>query len=310
MTALELIQYYANLLIIQYVGKPKAYDTVSTLVTPVIMPQVSTQELTFSRIAASGAFVLEYDEVATSSLSWNASSASIQTALRLLPGLSSITVTGSIASQSLTVTFTGVTPPALTLSVSTNTLLNGSSLGVAITITETDQTLPLAVQNGFNLLGSDTAVGAQLDILGKYAGVVRTGNGPYGPITLDDADFLTLIKFAIVQNSSGSSLETIELNLNKFFPNQFIVTDYRNMYMSYVFSASLGSQNLFILLLNENLVPKPMGVGLSVIIPPQVDDFFGFRTYDSPNTKVKPFNTYDDFNTSWLFLSYDDAFTL
>lgn len=39
MTIQELIDYYANLLILQYLGKPKAYATIQTLVTPVIMDQ-------------------------------------------------------------------------------------------------------------------------------------------------------------------------------------------------------------------------------------------------------------------------------
>lgn len=39
----DLIAYYANLLILQYRGKPKAYATISAVVAPVIMDQLPTQ---------------------------------------------------------------------------------------------------------------------------------------------------------------------------------------------------------------------------------------------------------------------------
>jgi Protein of unknown function (DUF2612) len=39
----DLINYYANLLILQYLGKSKAYATIQALVTPVIMDQLPLQ---------------------------------------------------------------------------------------------------------------------------------------------------------------------------------------------------------------------------------------------------------------------------
>lgn len=305
---LGLVEYYANLLIIQYLGKSKAYSTIFSTAAPFVMPQTSVQTLTFSDVAASGNFILQYNGNNTSSIAWNASTSTIQSDLQAVTGLSQVTVSGTIASRVLTITFTGVIPPAQLLVIDSNTLENGSSQGIQITLAETDQTLPIAIWNAFNLMGSSIAQGVQLDILGKYAGVTRNSNGPYGPITLDDSDFLILIKFAIVQNTSGSSLATIESNLYQFFPGQFIVTDYQNMYLSYIFSASLGSTNLFIALIEEDLIPRPMGVGYNIIIPPAVNNFFGFRTYVSPNNLAKPFNTYADWNYTWQWLSYADAF--
>lgn len=40
MTTQEIIDYYANLLILQYLGQPKAYATIQALVKPVIMDQL------------------------------------------------------------------------------------------------------------------------------------------------------------------------------------------------------------------------------------------------------------------------------
>lgn len=200
----DLINYYANLLIIQYIGKPKAYATIQTMVTPVIMDQ-----------------------------------------------------------------------------------------------------LPLIVQNAFNLLGIDTAVGSQLDTLGKYAGVTRTGYGFFGPITLDDMDFLKLIQMAIVKNTAGSSLAGIQLYLNLFFPNEVFIFDYADMNISYLINTSIGSQNLIDIFITENLLPKPMGVGASVIAHNVINKFFALRTYAAPaSANTTPLNSYASYQTSWLSMSY------
>lgn len=165
--------------------------------------------------------------------------------------------------------------------------------------------LPLSVQNAFNLIGSNTAVGVQLDVLGKYAGVTRTGNGFYGPITLNDSDFLVFIQLAIVTNSAGSSLATIQQLLFQYFPDEILVFDYADMHMSYLIDSSVGSQALAQLFVAEGLLPKPMGVALaSTIYYPGIKSFFGFRTYRLPAHNASPFNTYTSYVTTWPWLSY------
>ncbi len=173
MTDQDLIDYYANLLILQYLGKPNAFATIQALVKMVIMNQ-----------------------------------------------------------------------------------------------------LPLAVQGAFDMNGS--ASGVQLDVLGKYAGVTRTGYNLQGlPITLDDADFFTLIRLAIVTNSAESDLNTIQTILNFFFPNELFVFDHKEMRMSYLIDSSIGTQNLIELFITEGLLPKPMGVQLSAPIYTTPLVFFG-----------------------------------
>lgn len=188
MTTQEIINYYAGLLILQYIGKPKAFATIQTLVTGPIMDQ-----------------------------------------------------------------------------------------------------LPLQVQNGFTL-GDTTiadvtypgAIGVQLDILGKYAGVVRTGSDLNGNIvTLNDMDFTTLIRLAIVTNNSGSSLADIQNLLHTYFANEIFVYDGADMQMSYLVTSSVGSQALVELFITEGLLPKPMGVQLSSVIYVPSVSLFGFQTYDS-----------------------------
>ncbi len=300
-TTLELRDYYANLLILQYVGKDRARATIQTAVTPIIMPQTSILSLMFSDDPTSGAFTLSYLEETTASILFSDPAATVQTKLRALTGLAAVTVTGTFAAG-FTITMVGVTPPSEMLVIETSTL------DVTPTITEIDLTLPLAVQNAFNLVGSDIAVGVQLDTLGKYAGVTRTGRGFTENITLDDADFYSFIQLAIIKNSAGSSLATIQELLYQFFAGEILVFDYQNMQMSYLIQTSVGSQDLIQLFVTEGLLPKPMAVQVALVIyAPDIRSFFGFRTYSLPAFNATPFNTYSDYQTDWPWLSYSNA---
>lgn len=181
MTTQEIINYYADLLIIQYVGKPKAYATIQALVKMVVMDQLPTQ-----------------------------------------------------------------------------------------------------VQNAFNLVGTSLATGVQLDTLGKYAGVTRNGNTLKGaPVTLNDSDFISLIRLAIIKNNSGSSLSDIQNLLHTFFANEIFVFDGANMQMSYLIASSVGSQNLVNLFVTEDLLPRPMGVAIASITYLPTLDLFGFQSYSN-----------------------------
>src|SRR6185437_5807137 len=96
--------------------------------------------------------------------------------------------------------------------------------------------------------------------------------------------------------------------LNIFFSGKFIVTDYKTMVISYIFSSTLGSADFFTALIKENLIPRPMAVGIFIIAPPVIDSFFGYSFYETGgiNPNVKPYNTYEDFDNTWLYLQYQD----
>ncbi len=320
MTVTELIQYYANLLIIQYNGLPNASATISTSVTPEVMAQNSQQLVSFSPTPTGGTFTLAYNGNNTVPTNWNDTPATVQADLEALPGLSRVQVTVPTGNTTITggftVIFDGVVD-ALLLTVSNNSLVPVVTITVAEQVVNVFDVLPIAIQNAFNILPGlidsngnpiPIAVGKQLDVVGKYTGVSRSALTPIGNITLSDSDFLTLIKFAIVQNSAGSSLYDIEYNMNLFFNGQFIITDYKNMQMAYLLSSSLGSANLFYVLIAQNKIPKPMAVGLSITVVPNVYDLFGFFTYFQgyPNPAVKPMNTYASFNKTWFWLSYSN----
>ena len=214
MTTNELIAYYANLLILQYLGKPKAYATVQAFVSPAIMDQ-----------------------------------------------------------------------------------------------------LPLLVRDAFIL---DTAIGVQLDTIGKYAGVVRTGYGIGGAyISLSDSDFRVFIKMAIIRNTAGSSLNDIQNLLHQFFNNQIVIYDYLGMRIGYAIDSAVGSTNLAQLFISEGLLPKPMGVTLSATIyTTPITNIFGMRNYDIPTNptlpqpNASPFNNYDTPSSNYPWLSYSNTITI
>lgn len=162
--------------------------------------------------------------------------------------------------------------------------------------------LPVNLQDAFDL---DTAVGAQLDILGKYQGIDRFSFGPNGDFELNDDDFRRLIKMAIVKNSSDSSLKTIVDLLWDYFPGEVQVFDLLNMRIHYIIGVE--SDNLLYAFINEVLLPKPMGVLIDgIIYVKDLTKLFGFRTYLSQQTVGVPLNSYTSYDSNTRFLTYTD----
>lgn len=87
---------------------------------------VAVQQLQFSNVPNNGTFSLVYTDLVGphifSGLNFNATSGTVQTKLRLYTPLAGVSVTGSIASNDMTVAFNGVNGPVQNLS-STNNLL-------------------------------------------------------------------------------------------------------------------------------------------------------------------------------------------
>jgi len=298
----DLINYYANLLILQYNGKPKAYATIQTLVTPVVMPQISVETISFSGVAASGAFVLAYNGNNTAAINWNDSASTIQTKLRAVTGLGSVTVAGAIASQLLTITFTGVTPPALLLTAGSNSLQTSGAVAITLSVVATDQMLPLAVQNAFSLT---SAVGAQLAILGKYAGVTPNGFTFSGPITLNDTQFRSLIQAMIARNMLQGDLSSIQTLISTYFSGVIQVFDNQGLRMSYFYEAAIGSNPVAEFFVKLGALPKPMGVQLATLTYAYPNSaFFGMRTYFYAGVGISPLNSYTNYQSNRPWLSY------
>lgn len=102
----------------------------------IILLGVGIQNLALSGVAASGAFVLEYKGNMSTSIPFGASASTIQSTLQLVPGLAGVQVSGSIASQTLSIEMGGVYGVAPSVfSVPTNTLETSGSTAITFTIT-------------------------------------------------------------------------------------------------------------------------------------------------------------------------------
>lgn len=313
MTLVDFINYYVGLLLAQYSGLPKARGTISALVTPSLFPTTnsfSIQTISLFAVPASGTFKLQYLDERTDSINWDDDAATIQAALRALTGLGSVTVSGSLALQAIQITFAGVISPVAFLSIPISTLADANGVPVVSNIVSNDFLLTQLIPNSYDL---NTAVGIQLDVLGKYVGVSRQGYDFSGPVTLTDDEFRIVIKFAILSNSNGSSLSNIWDAIYIFFPNVLTVFDYQDMRMGYFFDSIIGSQVVAEFVVKAGLLPKPMGVQLGALIyAPNINNFFGMSgmlhdgTY-LPPYHSSPFNTYDDYTMDTPWLSYSDA---
>lgn len=92
------------------------------------------QLVAFSLVPDSGHFTLKFGATSTANIAFNASSAQVQAALRLIAGLEAVTVSGDFTAG-FTITFVGVNSP-VSLLTSTSALLNGVT---AVTINITDK---------------------------------------------------------------------------------------------------------------------------------------------------------------------------
>lgn len=153
------------------------------------------------------------------------------------------------------------------------------------------------VQNAFSI---ENAIGVQLDTIGKYAGAKRTGFDFTGPITLTDDEYRTLIKIAVSQNNAGSSLSDIQNFLQIFFAGAIFVFDHLGMRMSYLIDSDVGPLRLIQLFVRQGRLPKPMGVQLTVIYAPVIDDFFGFNTNAGLTVNISGFSDNSGFTGLWL----------
>lgn len=170
----------------------------------VIIPLVvAVQHLALSGVPASGSFNLAFTQGTTATINWNDSAATIQGKIRAQPGLESVVVTGSLASESVTLTFDGVYGPEglptvggsglqtsapASITITPTTVTPGETLATAITrtaglvqyfailpgviVTQTDMLAAAAVVQALNKIivfaSSDTddvEPGGRLDLL-------------------------------------------------------------------------------------------------------------------------------------------------
>lgn len=192
------------------------------------------------------------------------------------------------------------------------------------------------IRDAYNL---DTAVGKQLDIIGKYVGIDRfykddelfdffaytdyseadpdaqqkygftdysvdaapTQNGTltYNSVVsknfrLNDDDYRTIIKLRIIQNHSNHSHKSIDDSMFAFFGDTIVADSEGDMKMVYIVR-SPQTEVVRAAIFKEAL-PRPMGVELQYIVN-YIQPLFGFATYDNTSPIITGFADYSDFET-------------
>jgi len=166
-----------------------------------------------------------------------------------------------------------------------------------------------AIQDGFNI---DTAVGNQLDILGKIVGTSRyitntiidttkfyipltasatgipTDNGKITlinravggtAIKLSDDEFRFLLKLKIIRNYSDNSFKSMDDSIQQFFESALIAS---YGIMNIVYFAESSIFDIVIKGASKDLLPRPMGVNIVGIIKTDADTSL-FGLFDGTN---------------------------
>lgn len=144
----------------------------------------------------------------------------------------------------------------------------------------------------------DTAIGEQLDIIGKFVGI--------GRFNLNDELYRTIIKFKILKNNIGVSMKEIDDAVYAYFGTSIIVNNNKNMSITYIVNNNLS--DLIPILISEDLLPAPLGVGVNVIT--SVDPtkaYFGFKRGDMTTNAVGFSTGSEKQEATWL--SSDDLAT-
>lgn len=163
--------------------------------------------------------------------------------------------------------------------------------------------LLLDVINGFNLL---TAEGKQLDILGKYIGLSRNVKKEVSSpatVILTDDQYRLLLQLKLICNTSYSATSQIRQAIYQLFPDDIRVFDPRTMEMEYQLSERFDGLEQVII--SEELLPFPMGLGFNVIIVPDLLQLYGYYGYDGLNDNPNGYSSYTD-GFRGKFLSYGD----
>lgn len=205
------------------------------------------------------------------------------------------------------------------------------------------------IRDAFNI---DTAVGEQLDILGKYIGLSRTyseevydsvffGFSDYTEVEpadvegfTDASDFLTkdgefleasdavavenllnddsyriLLKLKIKKNYSNASNKFIDDSIFETFGSELRAIETYNMMM--VFFIDPNYSKIIQVAFQKGVIPIPMAVGIQAIIP-DVDGYFSFTSaLIDHDSDFEGFSSASDFLTKdGTFLGVDDFIEL
>ena len=114
----------------------------------------------------------------------------------------------------------------------------------------------------------DTAVGAQLDLIGQFVGADRYG--------LSDDEYRILIKFKIIVNNIDASMKSIDDAIFNTFGTSIVVSNNKDMTMTYIIEPLY--KNVVEAAYKLGFLPVPLAVGVNVILMVLNPDLiFGFK---------------------------------
>jgi hypothetical protein len=139
--------------------------------------------------------------------------------------------------------------------------------------------LSLAIRDAFDI---DTAAGVQLDTIGLYLGIKRSGFDFSGARALDDSQYRQLLKMMMGRKAMNSSLKSIQEFLNAYLSDAVQVFDDGDMHMSWYYKLANGVNVVSEFFIKAGFLPNPLGVGSEFIY---TLDYFGFLE----DANAKPF---------------------
>ena len=120
---------------------------------------------------------------------------------------------------------------------------------------------------------------------------------------LTDDEYRYMLKLKLALNSCDNTLNEIQKILFEFFNFDIICYDLRNMTISY--SVSANKSYFALLAISQNLLPKPMGVGIAGVF--EVIDqtkLFGLQDYVFNTGNMVGFSDYTAGFNGYQWLSY------
>ena len=142
----------------------------------------------------------------------------------------------------------------------------------------------LGLSGGYVLgVSGQSAIGYQLDILGKIVGLPRSQIGE----DISDETYRLLLKVKIGQNSASAFLVsdtriTIQDVIELAFNGEGVVVDNQDMSLTLYIESETISPDFINLILQNNLLPKPQGVRYDVVANTGGGTPFGYAELGSP----------------------------
>ncbi|GHU27501.1 hypothetical protein FACS1894152_4220 [Bacilli bacterium] len=169
--------------------------------------------------------------------------------------------------------------------------------------------LAIALREAFSI---DTAIGKQLDIVGRYLGLARLFNN--GEIYMDDDVYRFFLNWKVISNLSMDNMELFHEAVIAVFGGAVTLVNNMDMTLSYWLRYPLPDKIVDILKADKNLLPAPTGVAVNYIVDNRTDRVFGFLDFRKNTTivvnnpTVVGFSRVDDLKDA-NFITTDEVIT-